>query len=186
MQGSIRNVRLPALGWTSFKTNTKCHLTRCLHSFSAIESQLDQNDNIYGISRREYKHFESPRTENWTKIMHTKQTFWTKGVETLKSLLGLAGNRWLLIIIEKICLVPRRLSRCARKGRREGAVCTLPMVPYGSSPVTRFALASAMRKTKRLRRRLRKNRVPLDRVYNHGTTERIKSRLSRGLLKHAH
>ena len=30
-------------------------------------------------------------------------------------------------------------------------VCTLPMVPCGSSPVTRFALASAMRKTKRLR-----------------------------------
>ena len=52
---------------------------------------------------------------------------------------------------------------CARKGRREGdnerdvaspAVCTLPMVPCGSSPVTCFALASAMRKTKRLRRRL--------------------------------
>ena len=34
------------------------------------------------------------------------------------------------------------------------AVCTLPMVPCGSSPVTRFALASATRKTKRLRRRL--------------------------------
>ena len=34
------------------------------------------------------------------------------------------------------------------------AVCTLPMVPCGSSPVTPFALASAMRKTKRLRRRL--------------------------------
>ena len=34
------------------------------------------------------------------------------------------------------------------------AVCTLPMVPCGSSPVTRFALASAMQKTKRLRRRL--------------------------------
>ena len=31
---------------------------------------------------------------------------------------------------------------------------TLPMVPCGSSPVTCFALASAMRKTKRLRRRL--------------------------------
>ena len=53
----------------------------------------------------------------------------------------------------KLCLVPRRLSRCARKGRREGD-CTLPMVPCGVSPVTRFALASAMRKTKRLRRRL--------------------------------
>ena len=62
------------------------------------------------------------------------------------------------------CLVPRRLSlKRARKGRREGdngrdgaspVVCTLPMVPCGSSPVTRFALASAMRKTKRLRRRL--------------------------------
>ena len=63
-------------------------------------------------------------------------------------------------------LLPRTqtsLWKCARKGRREGhngrdgaspAVCTLPMVPCGSSPVTRFALASAMRKTKRLRRRL--------------------------------
>ena len=48
---------------------------------------------------------------------------------------------------QSYCLVPRRLSRYARKGR-------LPMVPCGSSPVTRFALASAMRKTKRLRRRL--------------------------------
>ena len=52
---------------------------------------------------------------------------------------------------------------CARKGRREGdnrrdvaspAACTLPIVPCGSSPVTCFALASAMRKTKRLSRRL--------------------------------
>ena len=44
------------------------------------------------------------------------------------------------------------LSMCAQRkaGRRQ-----LPMVPCGSSPVTRFALASAMRKTKRLRRRLR-------------------------------
>ena len=39
--------------------------------------------------------------------------------------------------------------KCARK-----AVCTLPMVPCDSSPVTCFALASAMRKTKRLGRRL--------------------------------
>ena len=51
------------------------------------------------------------------------------------------------------------LSMCAQRkaGRRQRAspaVCTLPMVPCGSSPVTRFALASAMRKTKRLRRRL--------------------------------
>ena len=51
--------------------------------------------------------------------------------------------------------------KCARKGGREGdngraspAVCTLTMVLCGSSAVTRFALASAMRKTKRLRRRL--------------------------------
>ena len=51
----------------------------------------------------------------------------------------------------KACLVPRRSSlKRARKGRREA----LPMVPCGSSPVTRFALTSAMRKTKRLRRRL--------------------------------
>ena len=34
------------------------------------------------------------------------------------------------------------------------AVCTLPIVPCVSSPVTHFALASAMQKTKRLRRRL--------------------------------
>ena len=51
------------------------------------------------------------------------------------------------------------LSICAQRkaGRRQRAspaVCTLPMVPCGVSPVTRFALASAMRKTKHLRRRL--------------------------------
>ena len=33
-------------------------------------------------------------------------------------------------------------------------ICTLPMVPCSSSPVPRFALASAMQKTKHLRRRL--------------------------------
>ena len=58
--------------------------------------------------------------------------------------------------------------KCARKGRREGdnrrdvaspAVSTLPMVPCGSSQVTRFALASAMRKTKRLRKRLSRNDI---------------------------
>ena len=53
------------------------------------------------------------------------------------------------------CLVPRRLSlslplspplslslsgwKCARKGRREGAACTLPMVSYGASQVTRVS-----------------------------------------------
>ena len=43
------------------------------------------------------------------------------------------------------CLVPRRLSRAQRKaGRRQQAspaVCTLPMVPCGSSPVARLYLA---------------------------------------------
>ena len=62
---------------------------------------------------------------------------------------------------------------CARKGRREGdngrdgaspAVCTLPMVSCGSSPVTCFALASAMRKTKRLRRRLFHDSKPINHV----------------------
>ena len=61
-----------------------------------------------------------------------------------------------------ILILPRTqtsLSICAQRkaGRRQRAspaVCTLPMVPCGVSPVTRFALASAMRKTKRLRRRL--------------------------------
>ena len=49
------------------------------------------------------------------------------------------------------------MKMCAQRkaGRRQApAVCTLPMVPCGSSPVTRFALASPMLKTKRLRRRL--------------------------------
>ena len=56
-------------------------------------------------------------------------------------------SRYLLGKCQECCLVPRRLS--------SPAVCTLPMVPCGSSPVTRFALASsAMRKTKHLRRRL--------------------------------
>ena len=41
------------------------------------------------------------------------------------------------------------MKMCAQRkaGRRQPAVSTLPMVPCGSSPVTRFALASAMRKT---------------------------------------
>ena len=57
------------------------------------------------------------------------------------------------------CLVPRRLSfdenvRAKEGGKETTGVCTLPMVPCGSSPVTLFALASAMRKTKSLRRRL--------------------------------
>ena len=43
------------------------------------------------------------------------------------------------------------------------------MVPYGSSPVTHFALASAMRKTKRLRRRLG---FPLKEPDNKGTSEK--------------
>ena len=49
------------------------------------------------------------------------------------------------------------LSMCAqrkteRRQRASPAVCTLPMVPCGSSLVNRFALASAMRKTKPRRR----------------------------------
>ena len=36
--------------------------------------------------------------------------------------------------------------KAGRRQRASPAVCTLPMVPCGSSPVTRFALASAMRK----------------------------------------
>ena len=57
-----------------------------------------------------------------------------------------------------VCLVPRHLSfdenvRAKEGGNETPAVCTLPMVPCGhQSPVTRFALA--MRRTKRLRRRL--------------------------------
>ena len=52
-------------------------------------------------------------------------------------------------IVCRICFIPRRLSR-ERKGRREGdngrdgsspSVCTLPMVPCGSSPVARLYLA---------------------------------------------
>ena len=44
--------------------------------------------------------------------------------------------------------------KAGRRQRARPAVCTLPMDPCGSSPVTRFALASAMQKTKRMRRRL--------------------------------
>ena len=56
-----------------------------------------------------------------------------------------AAKQSALIYLARSCLVPRRLSRCACKGRREGD-CTLPMVPCGVSPVTRFALASARAK----------------------------------------
>ena len=47
--------------------------------------------------------------------------------------------------------MPRRLCFDENVRAKEGGN---PMVPCGSSPVTRFALASAMQKTKRLRRRL--------------------------------
>ena len=62
-----------------------------------------------------------------------------------------------MITHNKTCLVPRRLSfdenvRAKEGGKETTGDCTLPMVPCGSSPVTRFALAS--RKTRRLRRRL--------------------------------
>ena len=68
-----------------------------------------------------------------------------------------------LSIFKKQPRTQTSLFRCARKGRREGdngrgvaspAICTLPMVPCCSSPVSRFALTSAMRKPKRLRRRM--------------------------------
>ena len=54
----------------------------------------------------------------------------------------------LLIFWPKAASYPDVSLRCARKGRREGdngrdvaspAVCTLPMVPCGSSPVTRVS-----------------------------------------------
>ena len=62
-----------------------------------------------------------------------------------------------MITHNKTCLVPRRLSfdenvRAKEGGKETTGDCTLPMVPCGSSPVTRFALAS--RKTRRLTRRL--------------------------------
>ena len=59
--------------------------------------------------------------------------------------------------------------KAGRRQRASPAVCTLPMVPCGSSPVTRhsrFALASALRKTKRLRRRLLLYQISLpDHIY---------------------
>ena len=57
-----------------------------------------------------------------------------------------------------VCLIRRRLSlsmkMCAQRkaGRRQRAVCTLPMVPCSSLPV--IYLARVLRKTRRLRRRL--------------------------------
>ena len=56
-------------------------LVHDLHSlFASLKPILIKRTAlIYDISRREYKHFESPRTENWTKIMHTKQKVWSKG-----------------------------------------------------------------------------------------------------------
>ena len=56
-------------------------------------------------------------------------------------------------LLMKLC-AQRKAGRRQREDVTSPAVCILPMVPCGSSPVTCFALASAMRKTKRLRRRL--------------------------------
>ena len=58
--------------WPSFwevhvRNTLLSHIARYLPSFHAINRQRDQNNSIYGISRREYKHFESPSTENCTK-----------------------------------------------------------------------------------------------------------------------
>ena len=56
-------------------------LVRDLHSlFASLKAILIKRTAlIYDFSRREYKHFESPRTDNWIKIMNTKQKVWTKG-----------------------------------------------------------------------------------------------------------
>ena len=56
-------------------------LVHDLHSlFASLKAILIKRTAlIYDISGREYKHFESLRTENWTKIMHTKQKVWSKG-----------------------------------------------------------------------------------------------------------
>ena len=84
---------------------------------------------------------------NWTERL---AKVWNLGNAKLQTRnCGLRFAVYLMLKISNIggCLVPRRLSRwkCARKGRREGdngwdsaspAVCSLPMVPCGSSPVT--------------------------------------------------
>ena len=55
-------------------------LVRDLHSlFASLKAILIKRTAlIYDFPRREYKHFESPRTDNWIKIMNTKQKVWTK------------------------------------------------------------------------------------------------------------
>ena len=53
----------------------------------------------------------------------------------------------------KLC-AQRKAGGRQRARRASSAVSTLPMVPCRSSPVTCFALVSAMRETQRLRRRL--------------------------------
>ena len=61
-------------------------------------------------------------------------------------------------LLMKMC-AQRKAGRDNRRDVALPVVCTLPMVPCGSSQVTRFALASAMRKTKRLRKRLSRNDI---------------------------
>ena len=84
-----------------------------------------------------------------------KQTPSTKRIEN--HFLTLSHTRPLPASYPDVSLLMKMFAqrKAGRRQRASPAVCTLPMVPCGSSPVTRFALASAMRKTKRLRRRLR-------------------------------
>ena len=48
----------------------------------------------------------------------------------------------MIVVLNRTCLVPRRLSFDenvrAKEGGKETAVCTPPMVPCGSSPVARL------------------------------------------------
>ena len=98
------------------------------------------------FSTSEWDPLAKIRQHGWKSVPHTISQVAKFKCNLLKTSKDIATQtRW---ILQRFygggCFVPRLLSlKRARKGRREGD-CTLPMVPCGSSPITRFALASTL------------------------------------------
>ena len=113
-----QSTQMPALIQNN-KSEIACSLTllvfRDLHSFSASlkASLIKRTALIYNISLREYKHFESPRTENWTKIMHTKQKVWTKGPRDTQIIAWVIINEKIVLLLI-VCTTETNKFRLSR------------------------------------------------------------------------
>ena len=100
-------------------------------------------------------------TNFWESELHRSRmslpqalvSLWRSNMDTHREALG----AWWGKMISMMILVIKSQRKTSASYPDLSLFCTLPMVPCGSSPVTRFALASGMRKTKRLQRRLGKH-----------------------------